>query len=121
MNGSSFMGRELKNAGQVSVFLTASLLAAAPALAQDDMAQPAAPAVSADAQITVLATGSKLRLDQTGQAVTVITADQIAQVQGADLTRVLERVPGLTFSRNGGLGTFTGVRLRGSKPNRCWC
>jgi vitamin B12 transporter len=120
MNGSSFMGRELKNAGQVSVFLTASLLAAAPALAQDDMAQPAAPAVSADAQITVLATGGKLRLDQTGQAVTVITAE-IAQVQGADLTRVLERVPGLTFSRNGGLGTFTGVRLRGSKPNRCWC
>lgn len=104
--------------GKYLFFLTASLLAATPALAQDDVAQPAAPAVSTDAQITVLATGSKLRLDQTGQAVTVITADQIAQVQGADLTRLLERVPGLTFSRNGGLGTFTGVRLRGSEAEQ---
>jgi vitamin B12 transporter len=36
-------------------------------------------------------------------------------VQGLDLTRVLERVPGFTFSRTGGLGSQTAVRLRGDE------
>jgi outer membrane cobalamin receptor len=36
-------------------------------------------------------------------------------VQGVDLTRVLDRVPGLTWSRTGGLGAQTAVRLRGGE------
>ena len=64
--------------------------------------------------ITVVATGSDLRLDQSGQPVSVVSRDEIEQVQGPDLTRVLERLPGVTFSRNGGLGGFTGVRVRGA-------
>mgnify|MGYP000550077787 CR=1 FL=1 len=34
------------------------------------------------------------------------------------LARVLERVPGLTFTRNGGMGGFTGVRLRGAESEQ---
>lgn len=64
--------------------------------------------------ITVIATGSEARVDQLGQPVTVITAQEIQSIQGPDVTRVLERVPGLTFTRNGGPGSFTGVRLRGA-------
>lgn len=64
--------------------------------------------------ITVIATGSEARVDQLGQPVTVITAQEIQSIQGPDITRVLERVPGLTFTRNGGPGSFTGVRLRGA-------
>ncbi|NLR71239.1 TonB-dependent receptor [Novosphingobium sp. ERN07] len=64
--------------------------------------------------ITVIATGSETLLSRLGQPVTVITADEIQSIQGPDITRVLERVPGLTFTRNGGPGSFTSVRLRGS-------
>ena len=64
--------------------------------------------------ITVIATGSETALSQTGQPVTVITAQEIQSIQGPDITRVLERVPGLTVTRNGGPGSFTGVRLRGA-------
>jgi len=66
------------------------------------------------ASITVIATGSETALSKTGQPVTVITADEIQSIQGPDITRVLERVPGLTITRNGGPGSFTGVRVRGS-------
>lgn len=66
------------------------------------------------ANITVIATGSETPLAKTGQPVTVITAAEIQSIQGPDITRVLERVPGLTVTRNGGPGSFTGVRLRGS-------
>ena len=98
-----------------SLALAISLALAAPAYAQ----QAPAPAPDAGAaegpEITVLATGSALSLDQTGQAISVVPLETIQAVQGADLTRVLERVPGLTFSRTGGLGAQTAVRLRGGE------
>lgn len=68
-----------------------------------------------ETEITVTATGTRIELEDTGQAVTVIGQEEIESVQGADLTRVLERVPGLSFSRNGGAGGFTGVNLRGAE------
>lgn len=88
-----------------------------------DAGAPDAPAPDASAidpgqigqQITVLGTGSDRPLDQTGQAITVVPLETIQSVQGPDLTRVLERVPGLTFSRTGGLGSQTAVRLRGDE------
>jgi vitamin B12 transporter len=82
---------------------------AVPALAEE-----AAPAD----QITVVATGSKIRLDQTGQPITVITAEQLDRLQGPDLVRALQQVPGLVLSRNGGQGAFTGVRLRGAEAEQ---
>ncbi len=77
-----------------------------PAFAQDE------------ANITVTATGTRIEVEDTGQAVTVIGEAEIEAVQGADLTRVLERAPGVTFTRNGGVGGFTGVRLRGSEAEQ---
>ena len=71
-----------------------------------------------DGQITVTATGSQSEVEDTGQAVTIITRDEIEDVQGADLTRVLERAPGVAISRNGGIGGFTGVRLRGAEAEQ---
>ncbi len=65
-------------------------------------------------RIVVVATGADQPVDKTGQSVSVIGADEIAQVQGPDLARALERLPGVTLSRNGGLGGFTGLRLRGA-------
>ena len=97
--------------------LSVSLFAvASPAFAQDvdDGTWPMATRTVDPATITVIATGTETSLSRLGQPVTVITTDEIQSIQGADITRVLERVPGLTFSRNGGPGSFTGVRLRGA-------
>lgn len=89
--------------------LAACLVLAAPVSAYADEA-------SADAApITVLATGSDLSLDRTGAAISVVPLETIQAVQGPDLTRVLERVPGLTLSRTGSLGAQTAVRLRGGE------
>ena len=74
--------------------------------------------ITSDSQITVTATGSRAEVEDTGQAVTIITRDEIEEVQGADLTRVLERAPGVAISRNGGIGGFTGVRVRGSEAEQ---
>ncbi|MFN6935469.1 MAG: TonB-dependent receptor plug domain-containing protein, partial [Tsuneonella sp.] len=64
--------------------------------------------------ITVTATGARGNVTDTGQSVTVIGEDEIDSVQGPDLSRVLRRAPGLTITRNGPPGSFTGVRVRGA-------
>ena len=56
--------------------------------------------------------------DETGRGVTVLDREAIEQVQGADIVRVLERAPAVTFSRNGGPGSFTGVRVRGAEAEQ---
>ncbi len=89
-----------------------SFLVSVPALGQviagtDDLA-------ARDGDITVVATGAEIQLSDTGQSISIIDAAEIAAIQGPDITRVLERLPGVTISRNGGLGNFTGVRVRGA-------
>ncbi len=95
------------------LFSVSALVFAAPAIAQSADDVVIADQIRPDA-ITVIATGSETRLSDLGQPVTVITAAEIQSIQGPDITRVLERVPGLTLTRNGGPGSVTGVRLRGS-------
>ena len=85
------------------LFLLSSILVSQPALAQ-----------VSDAEITVTATGTRSEVEDTGQPVTVIGQDEIDAVQGADVTRVLRRAPGVTITRNGPPGAFTGVRVRGA-------
>ena len=63
---------------------------------------------------SILVTGSPQTVSQAGQSISVIGADEIASIQGPDIARVLERLPGVTLSRNGGLGSFTGMRVRGA-------
>ena len=64
--------------------------------------------------ITVLATGSQLPVNQAGQSITVIDQSEIEAVQGPDLTRVLERLPGVSFAREGGVGSQTSLFVRGA-------
>lgn len=68
----------------------------------------------ADDRITVLANGLWSRLEQTGQAVSVIDNATLRAVQGPDLTRALQQLPGVSLTRNGGLGSFTGLSVRGA-------
>ncbi len=71
-----------------------------------------------ETRITVTATGNRAEVEDTGQAVTIIGREEIEQVQGGDLTRILVRAPGVTISRNGGVGAFTGVRVRGAEAEQ---
>jgi vitamin B12 transporter len=99
------MGDFACDGGFVSKYLLllSSTCAVFPAAAQDT-----------DIPITVTATGLRQTIDSTGQSVTVIDQEEIDRIQGADLSRVLTRVPSVSVVRNGPLGSFTGVSVRGA-------
>ena len=71
-----------------------------------------------DSSITVVATGLESAIDRTGQSVSIVGHDEIEAVQGADIARVLERLPGVTLARNGSLGGFTGLFVRGANSQQ---
>lgn len=96
--------------------MTSALAASTPAMAQDEVVLTPKPVDNTE--ITVLATGSRLSIDQAGQPVSVIGAEEIASVQGPDITRVLERLPGVTIARNGGLGSTTSLFVRGANSQQ---
>lgn len=71
-----------------------------------------------DETIVVTATGADLALDKTGQAITVVESDTIQLRQNAVLSDLLATTPGVTVSRNGGIGTTTTVRIRGAEGDQ---
>lgn len=84
-------------------------LIAAPALAQD---------LDRTNDIVVTASGVPQDVDTTGQAVTIIDRETIEQRQTVVLTDLLRTTPGVTVTRNGGLGTTTAVRIRGAEGDQ---
>ena len=98
------------------LFLLINVAATAPASAQDVIVIPERP--PSETFITVLASGARETLDTTGVSVSVFGREELDSVQGADLTRLLERAPGVSLSRNGGPGSFTGVRVRGAEAEQ---
>ncbi len=104
--------------------LGCSVAVATPAWAQErEASAPRPTAIIVDkgnrnSEITVVATGSSSRISETGQSVSVVTAEEMEGVQGSDLTRVLERLPGVSLSRNGGLGAQTGLNVRGANADQ---
>lgn len=92
--------------------LLASATLAAPALAQEAPDMPAAD------DIVVTATGVPQDAGQVGQAVTVIDRATIEQRQTVAISDLLATTPGVTVSRNGGLGTLTNVRIRGAEAEQ---
>lgn len=68
--------------------------------------------------IVVTATGVAQDADQIGQAITRIDRATIDQRQTVVLSDLLATTPGVTVSRNGGIGGFTGVRIRGAEAEQ---
>ena len=103
--------------------LSCSLVVAAPAWAQGQASQDlpdvdsAANPTNSDT-IVVVATGTKVSLLQSGQSISVINAAELESVQGPDLTRTLERLPGVNFARSGGLGSQTSLFVRGANSEQ---
>jgi len=101
----------------------AAIAVAAPAAAQDTP-QPANSAESSQDIVfadqrkvpdIIVSSGAPQYAEDIGQAVTVIDRRTIEQRQTVALSDLLATTPGVTVSRNGGLGTLTTVRIRGAE------
>lgn len=91
-----------------TILLTASILSPAVAHADD----------GADDTIIVTAGRGETPLSQVGQSVTVITANDIKTRQSTAVVDLLRTVPGITFTRNGGIGTSASVNIRGADSDQ---
>lgn len=78
---------------------------------------PAA-AFAQDATIIVTATGVAQKPVETGQAITVVDRAQIESRQSATVSDLLSTTPGVTVSRNGGVGQPTALRIRGAEDSQ---
>lgn len=68
--------------------------------------------------IIVTANRSAQAADRVGQSVTVLTAAQIEGSQTVGVVDLLVRTPGVSLSRNGGIGASTSVRIRGAESDQ---
>jgi len=97
----------------------AAIVTAVPASAQDKPTDSSGDIVTADwksnPDIVITATGVPQSPEDIGQAVTVIDRQTIEQRQTVALSDLLATTPGVTVTRNGGLGTLTAVRIRGAE------
>lgn len=75
-------------------------------------------AFAQDATIIVTATGVAQKPVETGQAITVIDRSLIEKRQTTAVSDLLSTTPGVTVSRNGGLGQPTSVRIRGAEGDQ---
>jgi vitamin B12 transporter len=96
------------------LFLTASagaLALALPAAARDGGPTPLD-------EVVVTANRSPERADRVGQEVTVLDAADLRAQQTPLLTDILARTPGVSFSRNGPVGSVTQLYIRGANPGQ---
>lgn len=91
-----------------TLLLAATVLSPAAAYAND----------SDESTIIVTANRDETPLSQVGQSVTVISADDIQRRQTVAVVDLLRTVPGVTFTRNGGVGTSTSVNIRGADSDQ---
>jgi vitamin B12 transporter len=89
-----------------------------PILAQAASVDAALPDPAARDDITVTATRTDQRLDEVGQAVTIIDRAIILERQTVVVSDLLAQTPGVSVTRNGGPGGFTGVRIRGAEAEQ---
>lgn len=65
--------------------------------------------------VTIVIDGVEKRLDESGSSVSVVSEKKIESLQDAMVIDLLSRLPGLSISRNGGLGTVAALRIRGAE------
>lgn len=68
--------------------------------------------------IVVTAARAPRAIDETGVAITVIDEATITRRQSVAVVDLLRNVPGVTFTRNGGIGTVTPVYIRGAESDQ---
>jgi vitamin B12 transporter len=75
-------------------------------------------AAAAADEIVVTSARAPQSAAESGQAVTVIDRALIEQRQAVVVSDLLAQTPGVAVSRNGGIGGFTGLRLRGAEAEQ---
>lgn len=90
------------------------IAAAAPAAVHAE----AAAEIPAVDELVVVADRAPERADRVGQQITVVGAEEIRSLQTPVLTDILATTPGISFSRNGGVGGTTNVYIRGAEPGQ---
>ena len=111
---------------KISLFL-AGLLASTSAIAQDRAVTDTAPAPDAAAasvadadntDVVVTATRTPVPVDRVAASISVLDKAAIDRSQDVGVTELLLRTPGVSFSRNGGYGTATSLRIRGAESEQ---
>ncbi|MBO9560032.1 MAG: TonB-dependent receptor [Caulobacter sp.] len=97
-----------------------ALVAALPTLATPAFALAAEPLDDANAvdQVVVTAGRAADKLSEVSVSTTVITAETLRQRQAVVVSDLLSRTPGVTVTRNGGVGGSTQVRIRGAETDQ---
>ncbi|MFN7177646.1 MAG: TonB-dependent receptor, partial [Thermaurantiacus sp.] len=85
----------------------ALLLAASPALAE-----------AGGETIVVTASRTPTPLDAVGQSISLVTQEDIGRLQSVSVVDALRLVPGVTFARNGPVGSVTSVFVRGADSDQ---
>lgn len=99
----------------LTVSVALALPAALPAAAQEK-AMPAATQTANE--VIVSATRVETAPDKIGSSVTVVKGEEIERLGKASLMDALAGVPGLSFTRTGGVGSNTQIKLRGGNSGQ---
>jgi vitamin B12 transporter len=78
----------------------------------------ASAAAHAEDSVVITATRTEQSLSEVGQAITVIDTEAIRRRQSDTVVDLLRNVPGVTFARNGGIGTTTSIFIRGAESDQ---
>ena len=95
---------------------TAALLLAANAASAQTARSVTDPSLLGD--VVVTANRSAQSAGRVGQSVTVLTTADIQASQTVGVADLLIRTPGVTLSRNGGIGAATSLRIRGAETDQ---
>jgi len=101
-----------------SLFLLSAAALAVPIAADAQTADGAQREVVVDEvrEVPIIVTaGAPQYYREIGQDVSIVTRETIEQRQAVQLSDLLATLPGISVTRNGGPGGFTGVRLRGAE------
>lgn len=69
-------------------------------------------------EIVVAATRTPQNLDRIGSSISIITREDIETAQAVAVSDLISRTPGVSFSRNGGIGGTTSLRIRGAETDQ---
>jgi vitamin B12 transporter len=72
----------------------------------------------ADDAVVITATRTEQRASEVGQTISIIDAEAIRRRQTDTVVDLLRTLPGVSFTRNGGIGTTTSVYVRGAENDQ---